>query len=135
MLPGKFERFEYPTPQSAEQWENEKKELRLKLWRLLGDIPEPFTPQPTITKREQRNGYLLEKFQFENGVGDAVYGYFALPEGCVEPVPAILYHHYHGGEYGNAKEEILKNYPIDKPPVESFTEAGYAVMAIDAYAF
>lgn len=92
-------------------------------------------PKPRMINREQKNGYTLEKFEFENEVGDTVYGYLAIPDGRTKPCPAILYHHYHGNDYGNGKEEILKNYPVDKPPVESFTQAGYVVLAIDAYAF
>lgn len=92
-------------------------------------------PKPRILFHEQRNGYILEKFEFENEIGDRVPGYIAIPSGLTQPAPAILYHHYHGDEYDNGKEEILKNYPIDKPPVESFTQAGYVVLAIDAYVF
>lgn len=135
MLPGQLTPFEYPLPSSSAEWDQAKVDLRRTLWRLLGDLPEPFTPQPKIIRREQKAGYTLEKFQFENGVGDTVYGYIAVPEGRTQPGPAILYHHYHGGEYDNGKEEILKNYPVDRPPVESLTQEGYVVLAIDAYAF
>ena len=79
--------------------------------------------------------YTLEKFTFDNGAGHTVYGYFVLPAGRTEPGPAILYNHYHGGEYDNGKEEILKNWPTDIPPAEAFAKAGYAVLAIDAFAF
>ncbi len=135
MIPGHFPSFSFPLPSSSTEWDQKKVELRQKLWQLLGDLPVAFVPKPKITLREKGNGYTLERFQFENGVGDMVYGYIAIPDGRITPGPAILYHHYHGGEYGNGKEEIRKNYPVDKPPVESFTQAGYVVLAIDAYAF
>ncbi len=35
----------------------------------------------------------------------------------------------------NGKEEVLKNYPVDKPPLETLTQTGYVVLAIDAYGF
>ncbi len=135
MLPGNFEPFTTPLPASAEQWTSEKKRLRRILNKELGNLPPLFTPKPTVIKKTNRKGYTLEKFTFDNGVGDTVYGYLAIPEGRTEPGPAILYHHYHGGQYANGKEEIFKKWPTKTPPVEAFTQAGYAVLAIDAYAF
>ena len=41
------------------------------------------------------------------GVGDTVYGYALVPVNRAGKVPGVLYHHYHGGEYDNGKEEVL----------------------------
>jgi len=135
MLSGQFKTFSYPMPSNAAEWDQQKEQLRSKLWQILGDLPPLFTPKPEIILREQRKGYTLHKIQFKNGVDDMVYGYLAIPDQCTEPGPAILYHHYHGGEYDNGKEEVLKDYPVDKPPLETLTQAGYVVLAIDAYGF
>ena len=63
-------------------------------------------------------------------------GYFLLPDGVKQPAPAVLYHHYHGGEYTNGKEELFKKDWIGAlGPGETLVKQGYAVMAIDAYAF
>ncbi len=135
MLPVNFESFQYPVPTSMEEWEEIKPVLRAKLRRLLGNLPRMFTPEPEITPLEENEIYTLSKIEFDNGAGHTVYGYLVIPAGRTEPGPAILYHHYHGGEYDNGKEEILKNYPVDTSPAEVFAKAGYVVLAIDAYAF
>jgi dienelactone hydrolase len=50
-------------------------------------------------------------------------------------VPAILYCHWHGGQYDNGKEELL--HTIDTPilPGPTFARLGYAVLGIDACCF
>jgi dienelactone hydrolase len=135
MLPGQFQPFDYPLPTSAREWDANKADLRAKLRRLFGDLPPLFTPQPEMVKKEEKEGYTLEKLQFDNGAGHTIYGYLVTPAGRSQPGPAILYHHYHGGEYDNGKEEILHKWPVNTPPAEAFAKAGYVVLAIDAYGF
>ncbi len=135
LLFGQMEPFVYPVPESATAWEEEKPILRKKLRRLLGDLPPLFTPKPLVTDVEFYDGFKLEKFHFDNRAGHIVFGYTVIPEGRETPGPAILYHHYHGGEYNNGKSEILKPWIIDKAPAKALADAGYVVVAIDAYGF
>ncbi|HXK93067.1 MAG TPA: dienelactone hydrolase, partial [bacterium] len=135
MLPGQFESFQHAPPESIAYWNRMKEAVQAKLFQRLGDRPPLFTPQVTILRRESRNGYLCEKFQFDNGLGHLVHGYFAIPHGLQGRAPAILYHHQHAGEYGIGKEELLNTWPTSTPPAVAFTQAGYCVMAIDAYGF
>ena len=87
VLKGGFQSFQTPLPQSAQQWDAQKIELRKKLWRLLGDMPPLFTPKAQIDKSESREGYTLEHFTFDNGVGDTVYGYILIPAGHIQARP------------------------------------------------
>ncbi len=137
ILKGGFRSFQTPLPRSTQQWDAQKAELRKKLWRLLGDMPPLFTPKPKIDKSESRDGYTLEHFAFDNGVGDTVYGYILIPVGRTDPGPAILYNHYHGGQYQQGKEEvIIKAFnTLDFATGEALAKEGYVVMSIDAYAF
>lgn len=135
LLFGQMEPFVYPMPESSTAWDEEKPILRSKLRRLLGDLPPMFTPKPLVTDVEFYDGFKLEKFHFDNRAGQIVFGYTVIPEGRTTPGPAILYHHYHGGEYDNGKSEILKPWIIDKAPAKALADAGYVVMAIDAYSF
>ncbi|MHC4116232.1 MAG: alpha/beta hydrolase family protein [Planctomycetota bacterium] len=137
MLKGRFETFTTPRPADAEQWEVRKSELRKTLKLLLGDIPPLFTPEATIHKRESRGDYTLERFTFENGVGDTVYGYTLIPAAHKGPGPAILYNHYHAAKYELGKEEVLtREHPqLDFATGEELARKGYVVQAIDAYAF
>jgi len=137
VLKGGFQSFTTRRPATTEEWETRKTELRKTLRRLLGDMPPLFTPDVTIHKREAKDGYVLERFTFDNGVGDTVYGYMLIPAGHKGRGPAILYNHYHGGKYKQGKEEVLSKAfsKLDFATGEELARKGYVVQAIDAYAF
>ena len=137
VLKGGFASFRTPLPRSTQSWEKRKVELRKKLWRLLGDLPELFTPKVTIEEKRSRNGYEKERFTFDNGAGDTVYGYVLIPSGHKGRGPAILYHHYHGGKYQQGKEEVISKAfsKLDFATGEALAREGYVVLCIDAYAF
>jgi dienelactone hydrolase len=137
VLKGGFASFQTPLPRSAKSWEKRKVKLRKKLWRLLGDLPDLFTPKVTIEEKRSRNGYELERFTFDNGVGDTVYGYVLIPSGHKGRGPAILYHHYHGGQYQQGKEEVISKAfsKLDFATGEALAKEGYVVLCVDAYAF
>jgi len=137
VLKGGFQSFTTPRAATADQWEMRKIELRKTLKRLLGETPPLFTPEVTIHKREAKDGYTLERFTFDNGVGDRVYGYMLIPAGHKDRGPAILYNHYHGGKYKQGKEEVLTKAfsKLDFATGEELARKGYIVQAIDAYAF
>ena len=136
-LKGGFKSFETSPPTSVEEWERRKVELRKNLWRLLGDLPPQFTPEVAVDKSETRDGYVLEHFTFDNGIGDTVYGYLLIPVKRSGRGPAILYNHYHGGMYGLGKEEVIVKAfdQLDFATGEALAEAGYVVLCIDRYAF
>ena len=48
VLDGGFTSFQTPVPKSIQSWEKRRAELRRKLRRLLGDLPELFTPEVTV---------------------------------------------------------------------------------------
>jgi dienelactone hydrolase len=140
VLKGGFRSFQTPRPDSADQWERQKPELRKKLWRLLGDLPPATTPRPTIRRKEARDGYTLEYLTYDNGVGDTVYGYLLIPAGAKRRGPAILYNHYHGGRYTQGKEELFIPAFAHSGNQTLVTglelvRAGYVVFCIDAYCF
>ncbi|NVL90771.1 MAG: dienelactone hydrolase family protein [Desulfobacterales bacterium] len=136
-LKGGFQSFKTPRPITAEEWEKRKVELRKTLRRLLGEMPPLFTPEVTIHKKQAGDGYSLERFTFDNGVGDTVYGYLLVPSGHKGRGPAILYNHYHGGKYKQGKEEVLTKAfsELDFAAGEELARKGYVVQCIDAYAF
>ncbi len=126
---------------NAGEWDALKPELRGRLWRLLGEMPEAFVPAATIASRRERGGYILERLSFENGAGAVVYGYAMVPKGRAGRYPAILYNHYHGGRYAQGKEEIRRRAFTRwrgghrLVTGEELVRAGYLVLCIDAYAF
>jgi len=137
VLKGGFESFTTPRPASIEQWEIRRAELRNTLTKLLGDLPPVFTPEAIIHDIEVRSGYTLERFSFDNGAGDEVYGYTLIPADHNGRGPAILYNHYHAARYKLGKDEVLtKEHPqLDFATGEELALKGYIVQAIDAYAF
>lgn len=128
--------IKFPMPADLREWKRRRLKIRRTLGTLLGDLPPP--PESlrvrTLSKK-QRQGFRVEKFEFNNGAGSVVPGYLCIPNHLKAPAPAILYCHYHGDEYDNGKEEIFKHWPAKTPPAVEFTRRGYLVLAIDAYCF
>jgi dienelactone hydrolase len=121
-------------PKDIHDWEAQRQEARLTLGKLLGDLPPLFTPQPTITAVEQHDGFTLERFEFDNGANAVVYGLLLIPA-ANRPMPAILYNHAHGGNYARGKDELFQDDPIGTGRGSALAQAGYVVIAVDAYAF
>jgi dienelactone hydrolase len=110
--------------------------MRASLWRLLGDMPEPFTPQVTVLERGEREGCLCERVVFDNGAGAQVPGYVLLPSDLKAQAPAVLYHHMHGNKYALGKDELFQDWLIAGiMPGPALIRAGYVVLAVDAYCF
>ncbi len=130
--------FTIELPKSRIEWEARKLEWRSKLWVALGEMPPLFLPEIQVTAREVKAGYTEERFTFTNGLGHTVYGCLLIPQNLQTPTPAVLYLHNHGGNYDAGKSEILRPWPMDTmdtPPGIALVQAGFVVMAIDAYAF
>jgi dienelactone hydrolase len=126
----------FESPSTKAGWEKERQEIRQQLRALLGNFPpRPKTPQVQVLTREEHEGYLLEKFQFDNGIGALVTGYLLLPRGSTGKVPGILYCHWHGGQYDVGKEEIFRTNALPVAAGPELARRGYAVLAIDACCF
>lgn len=129
---------EFMVSDSLEAWDKQRTGIRVRLWNVLGDLPpRPPMPQVTTLKREQREGYSLERFEFDNGAGETVRGYMFVPDGvsATKKAPAILYCHWHGGQYDLGKEEMLLANATPEPPGPALAREGYVVMGIDACGF
>jgi dienelactone hydrolase len=126
----------FASPASKRAWETERKKIRAQTWELLGKLPpRPKAPAVEILSREERGDYILEKFRFDNGAGSTVPGYLLLPTSSSGKAPAILYCHWHGGEYDIGKEELFQAKHTPEPPGPAFAKRGYVVLGIDAYCF
>jgi len=126
----------FSVPKSRAAWEARREEVRRQLWELLGKLPpRPKRPSVETVRREDRGGYWIEKFQFDNGAGAVVPGYLLLPKKSAGKSPAILYCHWHGGEYEIGKEELFQAKHTPEPPGPAFAMRGFAVLGIDAYCF
>jgi dienelactone hydrolase len=127
---------EFKIPGNLSAWRQQRTAIRSTLVKLMGTIPaRPRVPDVTVLSREIRDGYIVEKFEFNNGAGATVPGYFLIPTEGKGPFPAILYCHWHGGNYDLGKQEIFTTHHTPEVPAETLTKQGYAVLAIDAYCF
>lgn len=127
---------EFKVPSSLNDWIRRRPVLREEIWNLLGDLPPiPAQTSVRILKKEDRGHYLVEKFVFDNRAGANVYGYLVLPKNATNKCPAVLYCHWHGGDYAVGKEEIFQKAHTPEEPALALTQRGYVVMAIDAYCF
>ncbi|MDR3473966.1 MAG: dienelactone hydrolase family protein [Devosia sp.] len=86
--------------------------------------------------REPQGDYVLETLAFEmHGVGP-VRGFLTRPAQATGRLPALLYAHSHGGEYGIGARELLdgRTYLLD-PLGPVFARAGYVTLCIDMPTF
>jgi len=127
---------DFALPATRQAWEGKRARVRRQLWRFLGKLTErPPRPRVETLTRKDHGDYFAEKFQFDNEAGAVVPGYLLLPKHVNGKAPGILYCHYHGGDYGNGKEEIFKKWPADEQAGPALAKRGFAVLAIDAYCF
>jgi len=116
---------DFPIPQTRPAWETRRQETRARLWQLLGHLPpRPAEPKVQTISRTDHGEYILEKFRFDNGAGADVPGYLFLPKQTSGKAPAILYCHWHGGEYDSGKEELLHADHTPVKPVQPWPGVG-----------
>ncbi|MCB1275528.1 alpha/beta hydrolase family protein [Prosthecobacter sp.] len=125
-------------PSALDAWQKQRVEIRAKLNELLGDLP----PRPPVSAfqviaTEDKGAYRQETIQFDNGAGEIVKGYVFVPKSATPQTkaPAILYCHWHGGQYDIGKQEMLQTNATPVAAGPALAEAGYVVLGIDATCF
>jgi len=118
------------------QWELQRQTVRAELWAILGRLPpRPAPPKVETLWHQDHGAYWVEKFQFDNAAGSTVPGYILGPKDSAAKHPAILYCHWHAGEYDLGKEELFQAKHTPEEPGPAFAKRGYVVLAIDASGF
>ncbi len=126
----------FAVPKKKAAWQMERTKIRAQLWQLLGDLPpRPKVPKVEIISRGDRGDFSVEKFQFDNGAGAMVPGYLLLPKKVQGKGPAVLYCHWHGGEYAIGKEELFQARHTPEEPGPALARRGFVVLGVDAYCF
>jgi dienelactone hydrolase len=110
---------------------------RRELYGLLGDLPPR---QRQISARtlsvEERPRFVLEKLVLDINGLEPVPAYFVKPNQLDGKAPAILFNHWHAGEYKLGKDEILRPKPGDVPSyAEDLTSRGYCALCLDMWCF
>ena len=125
-------------PATLEAWQEQRSEIRAKLHELLGDLqPRPPVSAFQVTTCEDKGSYTLETIQFDNGAGEIVKGYVFVPKYATlqNKAAAILYCHWHGGQYDIGKHELLQTNATPVAAGPALAAAGYVVLGIDAPCF
>jgi dienelactone hydrolase len=126
----------FTVPSTKAAWDTQRRQVRAQLWELLGELPpRPKQPKVETLSQETRDDCVVEKFQFDNGAGAIVPGYLIRPKDLTGKAPAILYCHWHGGEYDIGKEELFQAKHTPEPPGPALAKRGFVVLGIDAYCF
>jgi dienelactone hydrolase len=126
----------FRVPATLAAWTRRRREIRRTLRRLLGGTPPRPAPVRAITvSRRTEASYVREDLLLDDGAGTQIPAVVLLPRGSGAPWPAICWHHSHWGEYEVGLEELFQPWPMRATPAVALTRRGYAVLAIDAWAF
>lgn len=116
----------------------EREKRRTELLSLLGDLPPDVgTPHAETRRILDHDGYVLEELLLDLNGMEPVPAYFAKPAKHDAPLPCILYHHAHGGDYARGKHELIEGSPLlqPEPYARALTASGFGVLCIDQWLF
>jgi hypothetical protein len=108
---------------------------RKELWGLLGDLPPKRKPTATLRKKEKKDGYTLEHLELDSNGQEIAPAYLLIPDKIQQPAPAMLYLHWHGGDYPVGKNELLVGTRAMQPYAPVYAEKGIVTLAIDSWCF
>lgn len=122
---------EWPLPTDRRQWEEtDRAKTRATLLACLGDLPaRPDPKNVKVTSREDKGPFILERFEFHNGVDMVVPGILAIPKDLKWPAPVVVGMHGHSG----SKAEYLPNPENPLSLGWMLVQKGFVVAAIDGY--
>ena len=117
-------------------WKIHRNQLLAGLSQRLGHLPD-LPDQVCFEVIDQRDHDLglIQKLRLHNGADTGIPAWFASPKKNSSPGPAILWCHWHGGEYEVGKEEVFQQTHTPESPLQCFLEMGRSVLCIDAYGF
>lgn len=122
---------DWHAPTDLKRWQQtERTKIRQTLMELLGEMPaRPDPAKVRVLSREDKGPFILERFEYFNGVDMTVPGILALPKGAKGPVPVVVGMHGHSG----SKDEYLPNPANERSLGWMLIQKGFAVAAIDGY--
>ena len=122
---------DWKAPTDLKRWQEvERPQIRQTLLELLGEMPpRPDPARVKVLSREDKGSFILERFEFFNGVDMTVPGILALPKDAKAPLPVIVGMHGHSG----SKNEYLPNPENERSLGWMLVQRGFAVAAIDGY--
>jgi len=122
---------DWPLPTDLKRWQQvDRPKTRETLLQCLGDMPpRPDPSKVRVLAKEDKGDYILERFEFHNGVDMVVPGILLVPKDRKGPVPVIVGLHGHG----SSKESICTDLQSAQLIGPMLVKKGYVVAAIDGY--
>ncbi|MCC7262289.1 MAG: hypothetical protein IT369_07195 [Candidatus Latescibacteria bacterium] len=150
-------RAHQPQDLHAERWRQAHPQGTFAQWQLQAKAclreglhcePGLVELQPRTLELRPREGFTLERVEFNTAPWSRVEGYFLLPTGVSYPVPGLVVFHAWGGPMLFGKDRIVdtgrdhallaahrQTYYSGRYLAEEFARRGYAVIVIDAHHF
>ena len=112
-------------------------DLRAAVATALGPVfPGPGLGPATVLETKELDGWCLDDLTFSGAEGEIIPAYFLRPPTGHAPVPALIYAHAHGNNYGIGRDELLTGRPaLHAPFAPDMVRAGLATLAIDLPCF
>jgi dienelactone hydrolase len=134
VVPERFRHLKFPdwrVPGDLRKWQTtDRVQTRETLLKMLGEMPaRPDPAKVKIRSTEDHGTYVLERFEFHNGVDMVVPGVLLLPKKRSGPAPTIVALHGRG----SSKESVCTETKNSQCVGPMLAEKGYVVAAIDAY--
>lgn len=127
---------DFRVARTRKAFEKQRAEVRATLWKLLGKLPpRPRAPKVKTISRDDKGAYWMERFEFDNGAGAIVPGVLLLPKKISGKAPAILWNHWHGGQYDLGKTALMEAKYTPAASGPTLAGLGYVVLSIDSYCF
>lgn len=120
---------------TADEFAAYQKRRRAQLWSLLGDLPEKQEPRATLRMKEKHDGFTIERLDLDLNGRQIVPALLLIPDHLQSPAPAMLYIHWHGGDYLVGKEELLRGTRAMHPYAPVYAQKGIVTLAIDSWCF
>ena len=122
-------------PADAAGRARERESFRATAWGLLGDFPaRSQAPATEWETAEHHDGLIRQAFSCDDGCGWRVPGVLWRPQGP-GPFPAVLWCHWHGGDYHLGTDAIDRAHHTPEAPGPTLARRGYVVLGVDAPGF
>ena len=107
-----------------------------QLTRLLGEFPPKEPLNARLLRRKEESNRIVEWVSYEAEAGDVVPAILLIPRRRTPPLPAVVCHHQHAGQYDLGKSEVLgwAGNPQQAYAAE-LCARGYIVLAPDTIGF
>ncbi len=107
-----------------------------QLTRLLGGFPSKDPLNAQVRRRQEEPDRIVEWISYEVEAGDIVPALLLLPRRRTPPLPAVICHHQHAGQYELGKSEVV-GWAGDRQQAYAadLCARGYITLAPDAIGF